>query len=111
MAGGAFSARSFFPTPIADLNRTPANAQRADVFGDSTPPSAVISLHQKLLDLVLSSSIEQKAAIDELKRENDGLKQQLQDVSTELQALKETEKQLGTSRRSSSKLPTAVSVS
>ena len=110
MAGGAFAARSFFPTPVADLTRTPANAQRADVFGDSTPPSAVISLHQKL-DLVLSSSIEQKAAIDELKRENDGLKQQLQDVSTELQALKETGKELGTSRRSSSKLPTAVSVS
>ena len=110
MAGGAFSARSFFPTPVADLTRTPANAQRADVFGDSTPPSAVISLHQKL-DLVLSSSIEQKAAIDELKRENDGLKQQLQDVSTELQALKETGKELGTSRRSSSKLPTTVSVS
>ena len=70
----------------------------------------MISLHQKL-DLVLSSSIEQKAVIDELKSENDGLKQQLQDVSTELQALKETEKQLGTRRRSSSKLPTAVSVS
>ena len=70
----------------------------------------MISLHQKL-DLVLASSIEQKAAIDELKRENNSLKQQLQDVSTKLQAFKEAEKNLGTNKRSSSKLPFAVLVS
>ena len=62
----------------------------------------MISLHQKLDLLVLASSIEQKAAIDELKRENNSLKQQLQDVSTKLQAFKEAEKNLGANKRSSS---------
>ena len=111
--GSAFSARMFFPSPVSDdIGRTPANAQRADAFGGYTPPSTLISLHQKL-DLVLASSNEQKAAIDELQRDNSSLKQQLQEVSTELQAFKEADKQLSTQsgKRSSSKLPTAVSVS
>ena len=35
----------------------------------TTPPSTIISLHQKL-DLVLANSTEQKATIDELQRDN-----------------------------------------
>ena len=105
----AFSTRMFFPSPVSDnIVRTPVNAQ----CGDYTPPSTVISLHQKL-DLVLASSTEQKAAIDELQRDNSSLKQQLQEVTTELQAFKEADMQRSTQsgKHSSSKLPTAVSVS
>jgi len=111
--GTAFSTRMFFPSPVSDnIVRTPVNAQCADAFGDYTPPSTVISLHQKL-DLVLASSTEQKAAIDELQRDNSSLKQQLQEVTTELQAFKEADMQRSTQsgKHSSSKLPTAVSVS
>ena len=72
---------------LVQIVRTPADAQHADSFEDYTPPST----------MMLASRTEQKAAIDELQRCNNSLKQQLQVVSTELQAYKVAEKQLSLS--------------
>ena len=103
--GTAFSARMFFPSPVSD--------DISELLLMSSVLMPLVTTFLQKLDLVRASSIEQKAAIDELQRDNNSLKQQLQEVSTELQDFKEADKQLSTQsgKHSRRKLPTAVLVS
>ena len=70
----------------------------------------MITLHQKL-DMLLSSNGEQKMSIEELKKENATLKQQLTSVSEDMKKLKETSASTRCAPRTNVKLPPAVSVS
>ena len=71
----------------------------------------MITLHQKL-DMLLSSNGEQKMEIEELKKENATLKQQLTSVySEDMKKLKETSASTRCVPRTDMKLPPAVQVS
>lgn len=99
--GGDFGASSTQATPRRSV---PPDFVNCDV----TPPgSAMISLHQKL-DQILSSNGEQKSAIEELKRESATLKEQLVSVREEIQMMETRATPVVSAKM---KLPPVVSVS
>ena len=97
------------PRPYRALNFTPVGRDRTRPFVSDETASSVTAIHQKL-DLVLAGSLEQTAAIDELRKENAMLKDKLQEMNGEMQSLKKsTHHAAGT--RSCLKVPPNVSVS
>ena len=79
-------------------------------FASDETPSSITAIHQKL-DLVLAGSLEQTAAIEELRKENAMLKDKLQEMNGEMQGLKETSNHQAIGTRPPLKIPPNVSVS
>lgn len=97
------------PRPNRALSFTPVGRDRVRPITNDETPSSITALHQKL-DLVLAGSLEQTAAIEELRKENAVLKDKLQEMNGEMQGLKEARCQsVGT--RVHLKIPPNVSVS
>ena len=94
--------RNFTPSRTSSTSGTSSLA-------DLTPPSSLVSIHQKL-DMVLATSAEQMTAMEEIRAENSELKDQLTEVNKELRVLKEANR-VGTVNKARTKLPTTVSVS
>ena len=112
-----YSPNSFFGNasiPISSNQRTASPAGPSlfvpNEFNVATPPSRDISVHQKL-DRLLSSNMEQKSAIEDLKSENVALKQQLCAVHSALQAVREVQTAVRMAPQGKMKLPPAISVS
>ena len=107
---GSFAGAAFYGGDYhTSSSQTPVRRSNEFINSDVTPPgSTLISLHQKI-DMLLSSNGEQKMAIDELKKENATLKQQLTSVSEDMKKMKETS--FSSRPRAKVKLPPVVSVS
>ena len=101
----------FYPGPRTNraLAFTPVGRDRVRPITSDETPNSITAIHQKL-DLVLAGSLEQTAAIEELRKENAVLKDKLQEMNGEMQGLKEANCQsVGT--RVHLKIPPNVSVS
>ena len=101
----------FYPGPRANraLAFTPVGRDRVRPITSDETPNSITAIHQKL-DLVLAGSLEQTAAIEELRKENAVLKDKLREMNGEMQGLKEANCQsVGT--RVHLKIPPNVSVS
>ena len=112
--GAGFFRPSSTPSGNRSRLNTPSNPLNpAFPLTDTTPPSSMVSLHQKI-DMILANNADQKAAIDDLKKENAGLKEQLDIVNSEFRALKEVNgpvNSVGNQGKIRSRLPPGVSVS
>lgn len=61
-------------------------------FASDETPSSITTIHQKI-NMVLAGSLEQTAAIEELRKENAMLKDKLQEMNGEMQSLKKANHQ------------------
>ena len=116
---GAFYGSNFFggtvPTPILRPGRTSYSGSSGTGFPsehDSTPPSGLIGLHQKL-DMLVSHNTEHTSAMEEMKKENSALKEQLCSIKEEMKTLHDlcTVSSSSPTPRSQVKIPPVVSVS
>ena len=109
---GAYLGSQFFATPSSERPQQRANPSlyQSPDHENVTPSSGSISLHQKL-DMLLSGSTQQQSAIEQLRKENLELREDLETMAKEIQVLKEAKTSGTASSGSKIRLPSSISVS
>ena len=116
---GAFYGSHFVasPTPSTPTTR-PSRASHSGSGSsgyfatehESTPPSSLVGLHQKL-DMLVSNNLEQTSAMEDVRKENAALREQLDAVKEDMRVLHGLWSSSSSTSRGQVKIPPVVSVS